>query len=470
MMSQSARPTALVKIRKLAGYGVGDLGLNIYWHSISIWLVYWYTNIVGIPPETAGVLWLIGTLWDAVSDPIVAGASERVKTRFGTYRPFLLYGGFGLGLSFALLFWVPPVDGTAQLACLLGVAILFRTAYTIVAIPYAAMSARLTYDSVERTELSGVRMLFAFSGLLVVSLLLPPLVRYFSGGVEYTASGFQAVIIIGAVLATTAILVCFAFTRELPVPEGAHRDPGLGRIGLFRRFRENWALSVLLVIIFLQSGANASLMISMVYFIEANSQMFAAKEVVMTSFAVATMAGVVFWTLFIRRTGKKLAWCVASVCVALSGLHMLVLGPAVVLGVPAQIVCFGFCLGAFAVLLWSFIPDTVEYGQIQSGQRSEGLVFGSVLVVQKVSGGVMGVLVTQVLARIGYDPSQIEQGSGVGQSLIVFMAVSPSALLALSMIPVCLFPLNRHIHSDIVVRLSGGDGRNTTKDPASWQK
>ncbi|MEO0815672.1 MAG: glycoside-pentoside-hexuronide (GPH):cation symporter [Pseudomonadota bacterium] len=454
------------KLKKLAGYGVGDFGLNIYWHTISIWLVYWYTNIVGIPPETAGILWLIGTLWDAVSDPIVAGASERVKTRFGTYRPFLLYAGFGLGLAFALLFWVPPVEGTGLLVSLVGIAILFRTSYTLVAIPYAAMSARLTYDSVERTELSGVRMLFAFSGLLVVSLLLPPLVRWFSGGPVYTNNGFQAVIIVGACVATTAILLCFLFTRELPVPDSAATANKPVRVSLLRRFRENWALSVLLVIIFLQSGANASLMISMVYFIDANGGLFADKEVVMTAFAVATMVGVMFWTLFIRRTGKKLSWCIASVCIATSGLHMLFFGPAIFMGVPLQVVFFGFFLGAFAVLLWSFIPDTVEYGQYKSGQRSEGLVFGSVLVVQKISGGVMGVLVTQVLSRIGYDPSQVEQGAEVGRSLIVFMAISPSALLALSIIPVCIFPLNRHIHFDIVVRLSGGEDRTAKEDPA----
>ena len=452
-MSQNQSGTG--KLGMLTGYGVGDFGLNIYWNSLSIWLVFWYTDVVGIAPETAGLIFVLGTIWDAVSDPVVAVASERVRTRFGTYRPFLLYGGPALGLAAVLLFWVPPMSGTALIVFLVSVAILFRTAYTLVAIPYAAMSSRLTYDSMVRTELSGMRMFCAFGGLLLVSLLFPPLARWFSGGEDYTTGGFQAVIAIGAVVATLAILACFLFTKEQPLPAGhAVASPASPRSPPWRRLLQNRALTFLLFVIFFQSGANAALMISMVYFIEANKELFAAKEMILTAFAVATMAGIPFWTLFARIAGKKQSWCLSAVAVGLAGLHMLVFGPFVVMGIPLQVVVFGICFGAFAVLLWSFIPDTVEFGQIRSGYRSESLVFGSVLVVQKVSGGLMGVLVTQVLARIGYDAELVSQSDEVGRGLIVFLSTCPALMLCLSAIPVCLLPLNRHIHSDIVDRLS----------------
>ena len=457
-MSAAKKQTGEQKVKMLAGYGIGDFGLNIYWNSLSIWLVFWYTDVVGIAPETAGLIFLISTVWDAFTDPIVAGGSERVNSRFGTYRPFLLFGGPLLGGAFVLLFWVPPFTGTALIVCLALVAVFFRTAYTLVAIPYAAMSSRLTYKSVLRTELSGVRMFFAFAGLLLVSFFFPPLARLFSGGEEYTAAGFQTVVALGAVIATLAILSCFAFTREQPIPRQAMAKPGSAGPSLWNRFRQNRALVTLLFVIFLQSGANAALMISLVFFVEANKELFAAKEVVLTAFAIATMIGVPFWTLFARQIGKKKTWCISSASVFATGLHMLLFGPSVIGGVPLQLVVFGFCFGAFAVLLWSFIPDTVEYGQLKSGQRSEGLVFGSVLVVQKVTGGLMGVLVTQVLAAIGYNSENVQQGAEVGHGLIVFLSICPAIMLGLSVIPICLLPLNRHIHTEIVGKLSGNSG------------
>lgn len=441
------------KLRRLVGYGIGDFGLNIYWHTLSIWLVYWYTTIVGIRPEIAGTIFFAGMIWDAFSDPIVASLAERMRTRHGTYRPFLLYGSFILAACFVLLFWVPPLEGAALIAVLVFVVILFRTAYTIVAIPYAAMSVRLTYDSVERTEFSGVRMFFAFGGLLLVSNLLPPLTRYASGGPDYTAYGFQTVIILGGIVATIALLLCFAGTREKPPPMD---NPNM-RI-TFKQMRtafaSNRVLVMLLAVIFMQSAANAALMGSMAFLIDANQDTLAAKETVMTAFAVATMAGVPLWTMLVRPLGKKVTWVIASAGFSLLGLHMLMFGPVLIGGVPVQLVGFGLCLGAFAVLMWSFIPDAVEYGQMQAGYRTEGVVFGSVLIVQKLSGGFMIFIFGLILGAIGYDGAQAAQSEAAARGLIAFMAICPSVLLFLSMIPILRLPLNRHSHADIVDKLS----------------
>lgn len=442
------------KLRRLAGYGIGDFGLNIYWNTLSLYLIYWYTTVVGLRPEVAGTIFLVGMVWDAFSDPIVASLSEQVRTRHGTYRPFILYGSLLLGPCFALLFWVPPFQGATLLATLIVISIVFRTAYTLVAIPYSAMSARITFSSVERTEFSGVRMFFAFAGLLVVSNLLPPLARHFSGQAQYTAGGFQLVAGVGGLVATLALLACFLSTREKPLPALTQRTPLLPA-NLIKALLKNRALIFLLCVIFLQAGATASIMISLVFFIEANQPDFASKEIVLTWFAVATMLGVPLWTIFIRRFNKKVAWSLASLFVGLLGLHMWAFGPSVVSGIPLQIPCLGFTMGAFAVLLWSFIPDTVEYGQMATGARAEGVVFGSVLVVQKVSGGFMGFIVGLMLAAIGYDADIERQSAEAARGLVAFMAICPATLLFLSSCLIWLLPLDRRIHADIVDQLEG---------------
>ncbi|MEM9572835.1 MAG: glycoside-pentoside-hexuronide (GPH):cation symporter [Pseudomonadota bacterium] len=444
------------KLRRLAGYGIGDFGLNIYWNTLSLYLIYWYTTVVGLKPEVAGTIYLIGMLWDAVSDPVVASLSERVRTKHGTYRPFLLYGSFALGIGFVALFWIPPFQGMTLLFVLVATGILFRTSYTLVAIPYSAMSARITFSSLERTELSGVRMFFAFAGLLAVSNLLPPLARHFSGQDQYTASGFQLAITVGAIVATLSLLACFLGTSEKPLPAGTQKTPL--RLGdLVNALLKNRALVLLLCVIFLQSGATASIMISMVFLIEANQPVFANKEVILTGFAIASMCGVPFWTIFIRLFHKKLAWSAASFGVAAIGFHLWAFGPLVIHGTPLQIILLGFIMGAFAVLLWSFIPDAVEYGQITTGGRSEGVVFGSALVVQKMSGGLMGFVVGVMLSAIGYDSSMELQSAEAAQGLVAFMAICPATLLLISSCVIWFFPLDRKIHADIIEKLGGAE-------------
>lgn len=451
------------KFFRLSGYGIGDFGLNIYWNTISIWLIYWYTDIVGIRPEVAGTLFLIGMIWDGFSDPIAASISERVQSRHGTYRPFLLYGSVGLAISSYILFWVPPFDGPLLFAILVITGILFRTAYTFVAIPYAALSSRITYDSVERTEFTSTRMFFAFLGLLLVSNQFPPLARWFSNGETFTASGFQAAVAVSAVIATIAIWICFFGTKEKPLPLNTRRAhftfDELGRALL-----RNRALTRLLVVVALQSSAFVCVNIMLVYFIVSHQPAFASKEVVLTAYALATIAGVPIWAVCIRALGKKPVWIGASVLFSLAGLLLLSSGPIVSVGIPLQILVYGFCGGAYAILVWSLVPDTVEFGQFSSGVRSEAAVFGSVLVVQKISGGMMGFFVGLIIAMVGYEPNQEVQSVSVARNIAVFLAICPSVLLLVSLIPVSFLPLNRAIHADIVDRLSSADNLDQKRE------
>ncbi len=434
-----------------AGYGIGDFGLNIYWNALALVLLFWYAEVVGLPPQVAGAIYFVGMAWDAVSDVIVANLTERTKSRFGTYRPHILFGSFALGASFILLFWIPPLEGVALIAALTVGHIVFRTAYTIVAVPYSALAARLTYSSVERTTYSGFRMFFAFSGLLIVSGLWFPLVRHFGDGSDISATGFQIAAAIGAVTATLALLACFAGTREKP-PLGRAGQParGHGAAEFWPAVRANKALGVLLVVIFLQSSAVASFLIPLTFFVEVNGDSFAGKEVVMTAYAVATLSSIPVWTAVIRRFGKKAGWLTACVLAGLAGLDLALSGARVVSGIPLQIVVYGAAFGAFGVLVWALVPDTVEYGQWKTGDRNEGAVFGSVLLTQKLSSGLMGLFVGTMLSMIGYDVAQDIQSQATADSLRLHIFLGPTVLLALSCVVILRLPLDRRVHASIV--------------------
>ena len=298
-------------------------------------------------------------------------------------------------------------------------------------------------------------MFFAFGGLLTVSLMAPPLLRGASSGADYTSSAFQVVAVLGAIVATSALLLCFKLTTEKTLPPGT-KFARLSVAQIGRLLWGNSALLVLLAVIFLQSSGHASLMVSLLFFLETQDGL-ASQETILTSFALATMVGVPFWTVVIRMMGKKRTWLLAGGLMAIFGSLLFFLGPLPVQGVPLPIIGYGACLGAFAVMLWSFVPDTVEYGQASMGVRAEGVSFGAVMVAQKTAGASMGLLVGFMLKEVGFTPESAEQSVTTSQGLLTFLAAAPGALFLLGALPVQYLPLDRHKHADMVSALSRGD-------------
>ena len=437
----------MIKLKKLFGYGIGDFGLNIYWKTLSLYLVYWYTTVVGLDPAIAGILFFIGMTWDALSDPVMASISERINSRFGTYRPFLLYGCGFLGAAFTLLFWVPPFEGPALIITLIITCIIFRTTYTVVAIPYATMASRLSYDSIERSDFSGARMFLAFLGLLLVSMFLPPLVEKFTAITGSESHAFQLAAALGSIVATLAILTCFFLTKEKPLPEYTVQHENVWA-GMYKNVKSNHALQALLIVILFNTAAGTCLGLSLVFYIDANQSILASKEVVLTTYAIATLILVPFWTFLIHLIGRKKVWLLVTVIHILTAIHFYTFSTNALFGIPIQIIVFGVCNGAFAVIFWAFIPDCVEFGQVKSGYRSEAGVFGSVMVTQKLSGGFMGLLVGFMLSSFGI--SENTNFIASSEKITLFLAICPAFFLSLTVIPILLLPLGRAEHSKIL--------------------
>ena len=167
-----------------AAYGIGDYAICLYWGGVSVFLLYFYTDVVGITPSAAGIIMLISMMWDAVTDPFMGFLAERTRSKMGSYRPYIFYGSIPLALSFILLLWVPPFEGFTLILCLLLVNLLHRTCFTIVSVPYSSLTARITDSSDERTILTSSRMLFAALGTFSIGTFGFPIIFYFGGGDE----------------------------------------------------------------------------------------------------------------------------------------------------------------------------------------------------------------------------------------------------------------------------------------------
>ncbi|MGI9328983.1 MAG: MFS transporter, partial [Pseudomonadales bacterium] len=196
------------------GYGVGDFGINLYFISAMTFLLYFYTDVLGLTPAAAGGVLLVARLVDAVTDPIMGLLAERTRTRFGRMRPYIFLGAVPLGVIAVLTFTVPDLDDRGKLIWAYVTYTAFGIAYTVVTIPYSTMTAVLTTDHHERTLLSTVRMACAFAGGFVVSVLMLKLVGWF----ETPAQGFQGVMIGFAVIATGCLCLTAASTKERIAP------------------------------------------------------------------------------------------------------------------------------------------------------------------------------------------------------------------------------------------------------------
>lgn len=432
------------KLKQLFGYGIGDFGLNIYWQTVSMFLVYWYTQIAGLQPRIAGLLFFAGMVWDAISDPIVASLTERVNTKFGTYRPFLLFGCVVTGLSFTLLFWVPPFEGGLKITILAFTALIFRTTYTLVAVPYAAMGSRITYESQERAEYSGARMFFAFLALVIVSMWLWPSIEHFDQLTKSRKQAFQLTAAIGAIVASLALFLCFKMTREKPLPPQSVRPNKIWK-GIWVSLKYNRALHYIVPIIFLNTAAASMLSIILIFYIEASGDKFASKEILFTSFAIATLIMIPIWTWLIKIIGRKKTWILTSLCYFFVATHML-LGPEVIVGgVPVHILLFMALGGAHSIIFWALVPDCVEFGQFETGYRSEAGVYGIALITQKITSGLSGLIIGFMLAWFGLKENIAPRRTLAG-SLEMFIIFGPTLMIMISIIPIYFLDMNSSKH------------------------
>lgn len=224
-MSAPVPPRTSVPLGTRIGFGVGDFGFLVVWQGTTLFLMYFYTDVMGIDPVLAGTIYLAAMVWDAVTDPVVAAMAERTRTRWGRYRPWIALGAVPFGVSFALAFSTPGSLPVEPWIWALGTHLLLRTAYTIVSTPFNAMQARLTSDANERTVLAGFRMVGAATGGLAIVVLMPLVVQIFSEQGE--AYGYFVAASLAGALAVAGLLYCAAAMREPGAGEEAAPEQSL---------------------------------------------------------------------------------------------------------------------------------------------------------------------------------------------------------------------------------------------------
>jgi glycoside/pentoside/hexuronide:cation symporter, GPH family len=445
--------------RRKIGFTVGDFGLNLYWQSVSFFLIYFYTDAVGIPATTAGIIFMGATVFEACVDPLAGAFMDRFQTAWGRYRPWVLFGSIPLGAAFALLYWRPSANGKVLIGLLIGAQLFFRLSYTIVAVPFSALTARLTDCAGERTTLAGLRMLFAMAAGAAVAYSTQPIAMMVAGG-DAGRGAFGAALAVSAV-ATVAFGIVFCSTSE-SVSRQAKSPVRL--VEYFNGVRANRAfISLVVGLIFASVSATTVSRVAIYYFKYVVGQEGAARYALAVSSGAAFLA-VPLWMFIGRRMGKRDMWLGAIgisliILIAFTTLH-----PSGQIGATAFFASMQVCNIGISVAYWSMLPDTVEYGVWQTGVRQESYLFGLFSFFQKIGLGISAGLFGWGLDWIGYIPGDHQSPRTLAGIGYMIAAICTIGLIG-SATAIYLSPLKRGVHESLVQLLSAGPAGEGQPDP-----
>jgi len=431
------------KIR--AAYGIGDYAICLYWSGVGLYLLYFYTDVVGISPLYAGWIYAIGITWDAITDPFMGFIAERTRSKWGSYRPFIIFGSVPLALSFVLLFWVPPFEGTFLFLFLLLVNIFHRSCFTIVSVPYSSLTARITDDSDERTKLTTARMLAASFGTFSISAAGFPIVLFFGSGNESTGFLFLGLISGSIAILILAITVYFVKERTFDPVNQINANFKL----IAKSVSQNYPFWIVFSSILILGSTALMFNNNLIYFVKYSLDLHAYQGLILGTSGGFTLLAIPFWALLALRLGKRNSWLIAMVWL-LIGFLAFYFYPTQSLSELLIILAFlGFGNGATGVLFWSMLPDTIEYGEWKTGIRTESSLYGFMTFAQKGAIGISALLLGIILTNIGFNPNETQSQETL-DSLKMVMSWVPISGVILSLVMVIFYPINKSFHAKLL--------------------
>ncbi|MCS7059565.1 MAG: MFS transporter [Anaerolineae bacterium] len=465
MQSSPSAPSAATEkvpfLTKLA-FGAGDVGPAVATAIMSFFLLYFLTDVARLNPAAAGLILLLNKIWDSVNDPLVGMVSDRLRTRWGRRRPWFLFGAIPFGLTFLLLFLVPPFDDTGKFAYYLVVSLMLDLAFTVVNVPYTALTAELTRDYDERTSLNQYRFAFSIGSGLIAAVAHPIIVNAVqpAAGVQ-TAYAVSA--LVWAVVATVPFFFAFWGTYERHTVEEEAPMPILQAL----RFTfANRAFRYVTAIYLASWLVVQTVSTIVVYYLTYWLRQPELTAPVILAVQGSALIWLFIWTRVSRRVGKKGVYFRGMGFWIAVSFALFVVQP----DWPAwTIILLGALAGvgvATAYLVpWAMLPDVIELDELQTGRRREGAFYGFFVLLQKLGLAVGLFLVSQVLAWSGYITPPANATTPIVQPDSALLAIrwmigpAPAIVLLIGMGLVWRFPITKAQHEQTLAELQKRRGQ-----------
>ncbi|WP_016953962.1 glycoside-pentoside-hexuronide (GPH):cation symporter [Catenovulum agarivorans] len=424
-----------LSIKEKLGYGLGDTASNIVFQILANFMLIFYTDVFGIGAAAAGTLMLVVRLFDGITDPIMGGIADRTRTRFGTYRPYLLLMSIPYGVLAVVAFTTPDISQDGKLIYAYITYALLMTCYTAINIPYSALGGVMTNDPKERASLQSFRFAMAMSGGVIVVWALPQLVDSFA---EYgKQAGYQYAMAILASLAVVCFLVCFLLTKEREEIKNTSDTNILQDFGnLFKN--DQWVV-MLLTTVFVLTLIGLRSAIAPHYI-----KYYVGDESLTSSFLTlgmfASVLGALTTHFLSQKFGKKPLFQF--------GLVIGVLSHAVLFILPADqvsLIFITFFIANFVhmivtPLMFSMIADTVDYGHLKTGKKVMAMTFSGHLLGIKLGFAIGGAMAGWILSAYNYVPNQAQTNEALTGIMLGFAAI-PAVLLFIAAIVMVKYKL-----------------------------
>lgn len=427
-------------IREKMAYGLGDFASSMFWKLFSMYMLFFYTDIFGLSAAAVGTMFLLTRVWDAVNDPLMGIISDRTNTRWGQFRPYLLFGAVPFGIIGVLTFSSPELSQTGKLLYAYVTYTLMMMAYTSVNVPYGSLMAVMSSDTGERTSLASWRFIGAFSGGLFVTATANGLVEHFSKN-STISSGYQSTVMLYAVIAAALFILVFSGTRERLAPPKSESNLKSD----LKDLRQNGPWFIMLganiFILIFNSLRDGSIMFYFKYYVkDQNLSLFGQNyeftsstlsSIYMSVWLGTNIIGVMLAKPLAARWGKKRVFSFAALVSAMFSLLFFLVPPDQLAAIFGLNVLIGISAGVILPIGWSMYADIADYSEWKTGRRATGLVFSSSSMSQKFGWTIGGAISGWLLAGFGFE-ANAEQSSEalLGIRLMISVIAGLGALIS----------------------------------------
>jgi GPH family glycoside/pentoside/hexuronide:cation symporter len=444
-----ASPETLSFKEKLA-YGLGDTASNFFYQFFNLFVVFYYTDIFGLSALAVGTMTLSLRVFDAVVDPAIGIVADRTHTRWGKFRPFLLWGALPYGILGYVMFLNPGLTQHGRLVYAYVTYGLMWVAYSAINIPYSALMGVMSPSSEQRTSLSTYRFVCAFVGQFLIVRLVVPLKNLLGGGNE--ADGIRYTMLIFSVLSVALFLYTFANTRERVSPPVDQK--GAFGTDLLNMLRNGPWLALFFSALFTLTNA-AVRGGSIIYFFKYVVRDEGKFTLYATSGTVAFIAGAISTKLILKLGDRRTLMIVLSVINALLMGAFYLVDPHSYRTLIGLNLLAAFAVGPTPAILWSMYADTVDYGEWKFGRRTTGLLFSASVFSQKVGLAIGTGALGWLLAYYGF-VANTDQSELTTSGIRLLFSVIPAALALLGAVAIFFYPITdlkmKEIERDLAQR------------------
>ena len=443
----------MIKLKEKIGYGFGDMASSMFWKLFGSYLMIFYTDVFGLPAAVVGTLFLVTRVWDSAFDPIVGVVADRTHSRWGKFRPYLLFLAIPFSVIGVLTFVTPSFGDNGKLVYAYVTYSLMMMVYSAINVPYASLLGVMSDNPKERNTLSTYRMAFAYIGSFIALLLFMPMVNFWSGHSKEIAAqqqGWTLAVAVIAVMCALLFIGCFALTRERVKAIHEKQAPLKEDLKDLWKNRPWWILlgAGVAALVFNSIRDGATVYYFKYFIVEEDFQTisffgvsFVLSGLYLSVGQIANIAGVILAAPVSNRIGKKQTYMGSmAIATVLSILFFWFDKDNLALIFTFQIL-ISICAGSIFPLLWSMYADCTDYSELKTGNRATGLIFSSSSMSQKFGWAIGSALTGWLLSYFGFVANEVQQAEAI-QGIKMFMSFLPAAGTLLSIVFISMYPLS----------------------------